>query len=243
MAGSLLGSVLPDAPAIARRVSAHAWRCLALCHLVPHLEGAALASALEEALDAFDRGALRSLAEDEFDRRPLCRGLASLLTTIEGESRERVRLYLLAVLGAIDPGWIPGLLESLAGVLGPQELEGLADRALSAPNSFTALASSCVLPPPRRWTLRAAALAELRLSPQLFPTEIDQLESTVSALLEAPEDTRLAAFSTAVVGLNGSRAVLAVELAQLAPLGASIGHSPTLAAAAKSLLDVQAWWP
>lgn len=243
IAPHLPDTLINDALATVRRMTDEAWRCLALLHLLPRVAPADRAAVLQEAAPLLDGQV--AVDADEVDRyvQAACIALARALPATDPSERDRLQHGLDHLLGSVGAAWIPGLIEDVLPVLSPAEAELLAERALAAPNLFTSLAASRCMPPPRRWALLLDALAVIVPGDADERVIADQLARTVAALLEAPEEIRREAWQRALGRLRGKRAGVALYLAALAPLGASIQREETLVNAARSLLDVQAWWP
>ena len=245
IASHLPSSLLPAALAMARRMTVERWRWAALCHLLPQLSGAEQAAVRADVV----AGATNEtffVDSDELRRfsTAACRALGHALPAFEeGAERKSLHTRLLNLLHSIDPKWIPGLMEAVIPALSAIENKQLATRALARPNMFTALAASKVIPAPERWSLLQTGLKEIAADFTGGRVDTDQLSGTVAALLEAPVEHRQQAWLDACSGLGGTRAQAALYLAICAPLGVSTHNEATLGAAARGLMDVQAWWP
>ncbi len=245
IASHLPDSLLPVALAMARRMKPERWRWAALCHLLPQLSGAEQAVVRQEVVAGATNASLFG-ASEELQRfsTAACRALGHAIAALEqGADRNALHTRLLQLLHSIDPGWIPGLMQGVMPALSAIENKQLATRALATPNLFTALAVSRVIPEPERWSLLIAGLKKIVADHTGSNVDVDQLSGTVAALLEAPIEHRQQAWLDACGELRGQRAVVATYLAILAPLGASTDNEAILGAAARALLDVQAWWP
>ncbi len=269
IAPHLPDTLIDDALATLRRMTDEAWRCLAVLHLLPRIAPADRAAVLQEAAALLEGQVAVNAEEVDRYRRAACAALARALPATGAADRDRLHQGLKNLLGSVGTAWIPGLIEDVLPVLSPAEAEALAERALAGRNLFTPLAASRCVPPPRRWSLLLDALAAIVPGDADEPVMADLLARTIAALLDAPEEIRRdawqralglstvappatsgAAGSPASSGadraasrLRGERAGVALYLAALAPLGASVQREATLAAAARSLLTVQRWWP
>lgn len=244
IASHLPASLVPEALEMARRMVVDRWRWVALCHLLPRLAGGEREIALHE-VHTFVAGGTLLADSDELQRflTAACRALGRVIPVLDGTVRDLLQNRLREMLRSVDPGWIPGLMEDVAPAVDADEVERLVERALAKPNMLTPLAVSRVLPAPRRWSLRLASLEGIPLGKSEDLAYADLLASTVDALLEAPDDVRLHAWQQACSRLRGERAAVSLRLAALAPLAASVQRQATVSAAARSLIDVQAWWP
>jgi hypothetical protein len=244
IAPHLPAALLPEAVEMTRRIADERWRWAAICHIFPRLADVERETARQVVVNGAANGAF-FVDTDELQRLSTgaCRALSHAIPVLDGSDRDLLQNRLRELLHSVDPGWIPGLMEDVVPALTQNEAEALAERALAKPNVFTALAASKVIPAPRRWSLRLTALEGIPLGKSKDRVYGDLLAETVAALLEAPDELRLQAWLQACSRLRGERAAVALHLAALAPLGASVQRQTTLGAAARSLMDVQAWWP
>ncbi len=244
IAGHLPASLVPEALEMVRRMRVRRWRWAALCHLLPCLVGAERETVLEEIVTlAADETLFADADELQRFSTTACRALGEAVRLTDGSDRDLLQNRLGELLRTIEPGWIPGLMKHVIPALNPNELAMLAVRALAQPNIFTPLAVSQVLQAPRRWSLLLNSLDGIPLGKSKDQVYTDLLAQTVAALLEAPQDIRLLAWQQACSRLRGERAAVALHLATLAPLGASVQRQAVLSAAARSLCDLLDWWP
>lgn len=205
IASHLPSSLLPEALAMVRRMTVERWRWAALCHLLPRLAGAEQESVREEVV-AGATNATFFVDTDELQRfsTAACHALGHAVPVFdEGDDRESLHTLLHNLLSSVDPGWIPGLMEDVVPALSVNEKKQLATRALAAPNMFTALAVSNVIPEPRRWFLLRAGLSKIAAENSRDRVHVDQLSGTVAALLDAPVEQRQQAWLDACSVLQG----------------------------------------
>ncbi|MGB8166220.1 MAG: TIR domain-containing protein [Chthoniobacteraceae bacterium] len=238
LAPHLPEALLSDCLAAVQRLSDSRWRAVALGHLLPRLDFPRRAPVLRDVL-ALDPAA----DPDEQFRVAACRAMAHAISALDGDPRTSLENRLQETLGGIDASWIPGLIKEVAPALSATDLEALAKRALAKPNIYTPLSLSRIAPPAQRWTLLLGSLEEVRAEECKNAPIADVLNETVAALLNAPDEVREQAWQAALRQLRGDRNIVARYLTAVAPLGASLHRRSVLAAAARSLLAVQAWWP
>jgi len=231
IATSLPGALLTEAQEVVHRMTNDAWRCIALCHLVPVLDGHARESSSQELSRLIECDAL--MVDSESDEQlvaSICRALPRVLTS-GVPNVQPFRDCLRTALALVDASYIPGLINAASGAMTVEEVQALAERALARSNIFTSVRVAPFRPTEDRWTVFKEAM-------QYTETAAD----AVKALLGAPKEVRVQAWKQGLASAGKNRAEVANQLAVAAPLAVSIDKTALLNSAARSLMKVQAWW-
>jgi hypothetical protein len=231
LAPTMPKALAAEAFAFARRIEAPHWRFVAGCHLAPALDrpirdpfvaqllGPGGENMLATGLQSSDAGHVADAA---------CRALGRLAAIVENGDLDRCRQLIRALAPAVEPAFLPALLETIAPHLEAADLESQIERAMQYGGPYAMLAVARVVAPPRRHKLLLEA----------FKGTTDATD----ALLDAPTDVREHAWAE-VRTAGGDRKALASTLAATARVPESLGRADVLASVARSLLTVIRWWP
>ena len=241
-----LAPVLPPelqahAQSLVQAIPLPGWRWAAGCHLLA-VRTDATAALLRDELVMAAENSLQ--AHDDVEFAALCRALARLLPQLAPAQRPAFERMLQDALVQLPDSFIVSVVDAMPAALDASALDALAERAWAArPSPSLAVWLAPALAPERRWPRLIEALPGLAPSSVDDGATADALARAAQALASAPLAVREQAWSQTVSALPATRTRAALLLAGLAPLALSLDRRAMLASAARTMLDVCAWWP